>query len=255
VPELPDVEGFRRTFARHAEGKRVHGVRAVDRGMLRTSSPAGLGRALSGRRFASPRRHGKLLIMPTDGPALLLHFGMTGAFVWSGDDHRHDRLVLEFDDGDLHFRNMRRLGGIWLAKDDRELARIEGGLGPDWLDVSRSDLDERLAKRRGSIKATLMDQSFAAGLGNLTADESLWQARIDPRRRVPSLDEGQRDVLYRKIQKVLRDSLPYGHVPGKRSWLTGARDRRDATCPRCGSRLRRVKVSGRTTVFCPDEQG
>jgi formamidopyrimidine-DNA glycosylase len=255
VPELPDVEGFRRTFARHAEGKRVQGVRAVDRGMLRTSSPAGLGRALSGRRFASPRRHGKLLILPTDGPTLLLHFGMTGAFVWSGDDHRHDRLVLEFDDGSLHFRNMRRLGGIWLAKDDRELARIEDGLGPDWLDISRSDLDERLAKRRGSIKATLMDQSFAAGLGNLTADESLWQARIDPRRRVPSLDEGQRDVLYRKIHKVLRDSLPYGHVPGKRTWLTGARDRPDATCPRCGSRLRRVKVSGRTTVFCPDEQG
>jgi formamidopyrimidine-DNA glycosylase len=97
-------------------GKRVHGVRAIDRGMLRNSSPTGLGRALSGRRFASARRHGKLLVCPTDGPALLLHFGMTGTFVWSGNDHRHDRLVLELDDGDLHYRNMRRLGGIWLAK-------------------------------------------------------------------------------------------------------------------------------------------
>jgi formamidopyrimidine-DNA glycosylase len=115
VPELPDVEGFRRTFALCAEGKRVHGVRAQ-------LKPAGLGRALGGRRFASARRHGKLLVCPTDGPALLLHFGMTGSFVWSGNDHRHDRLVLELDDGDLHYRNMRRLGGIWLAKSDRELA-------------------------------------------------------------------------------------------------------------------------------------
>jgi formamidopyrimidine-DNA glycosylase len=254
VPELPDVEGFRRTFARHAEGKRVHGLREVDRGMLRNSSPAGLGRALSGRRFASPRRHGKLLVCPTDGSSLLLHFGMTGAFVWCGEDHRHDRLVIELDDGDLHYRNMRRLGGIWLAKSDRELARIEGGLGPDWLDLSRSDFDELFAKRRGSIKATLMDQSLAAGLGNLTADESLWQARIDPRRPVASLDEGERDMVYRKIEKVLRDSLPYGLVPAKRTWLSGARDRHDATCPRCGTRLRRVRIGGRTTVFCPEEQ-
>jgi formamidopyrimidine-DNA glycosylase len=254
MPELPDVEGFRRTFARRADGKSVGGVRAVDRGMLRNTTPAGLGRALSGRRFTSPRRHGKLLICPTDGPALLLHFGMTGTLVWSGDDHRHDRLVLELDDGDLHFRDMRRLGGIWLAGDDRELARIEGRLGPDWLDVSRSEFDDLLAKRRGSIKATLMDQSFAAGLGNLTADESLWQARIDPRRRVATLGERERDVLHRRIQKVLRDSVPHGLVPGKRTWLTGARDRREGTCPRCGARLERVKVGGRTTVFCPDEQ-
>ena len=99
-----------------------------------------------------------------------------------------------------------------------------------------------------------MDQRFAAGLGNLTADESLWQARIDPRRAVSSLDEGERDVLYRKIQKVLRDSLPYGLVPSKRTWLTGARGRRDATCPRCGTGLRRLKIGGRTTVVCPEEQ-
>jgi formamidopyrimidine-DNA glycosylase len=162
--------------------------------------------------------------------------------------------VLEMDDGDLHYRNMRRLGGIWLAKSDRELGRIEGRLGPDWLDVSRSDFDDLLARRRGSIKATLMDQGFAAGLGNLTADESLWQARIDPRRPVASLDKRERDVVYRKIEKVLRDSLPYGLVPAKRTWLTGARDRRNATCPRCGAHLRRVKIGGRTTVFCPAEQ-
>jgi formamidopyrimidine-DNA glycosylase len=99
-----------------------------------------------------------------------------------------------------------------------------------------------------------MDQSLAAGLGNLTADESLWQARIDPSRSVASLDERKRGVLYRKIQKVLRDSLPYELVPSKRTWLTGARDRRNATCPRCGTRLRRIKIGGRTTVFCPDEQ-
>jgi formamidopyrimidine-DNA glycosylase len=254
VPELPDVEGFRRTFARHAAGKRIRAVHGVDRGLLRSSSPSGLGRALGGRRFGSPRRHGKLLICPTDGPALVLHFGMTGGLVWSREGHPHDRLVLELDDGELRYRNMRRFGGIWLAKDERELEDIEGRLGPDWLDVSRERFEELLSGRRGSLKAALMDQKLAAGLGNLTADEALWQARIDPRRPVSSLDARERGVLYRKIQKVLRDSLPYGLVPGKPTWLTGKRDRRDARCPRCHAPLGRVKVGGRTTVFCPREQ-
>jgi formamidopyrimidine-DNA glycosylase len=254
VPELPDVEGFRRTFARHAVGKRVRGVHDVDRGLLRSSSPAGLGRALHGRRFGKPRRHGKLLIGPTDGLALILHFGMTGGLVWSRERHRHDRLVLEFADGELRYRNMRRFGGIWLAKDEAELERVEGRLGPDWLDVSREDFHELLAGRRRSIKAALMDQSLAAGLGNLTADEALWQARLDPRRPVSSLSERERRSLYRTIQKVLRDSLPYGCVPGKRTWLTGTRDRVDAPCPRCGGPLERMRIGGRTTVFCAREQ-
>jgi formamidopyrimidine-DNA glycosylase len=257
VPEFPDVEGFRRVFATHAAGKRVRGVHRIDRSMLRNVSAAGLARALEGKQFTAPRRHGKLLICPTDGPTLVFHFGMTGGLVWSGEEprrHHHDRLVLELDDGELRYRNMRKFGGVWLAQDAGELEWIAGHLGPDWLDVSRERLDELLATRRGSIKAALMDQRLAAGLGNLTADEALWQARIDPRRRVPSLDDDERDVLYRRIQKVLRDSVPYGYVPGKSTWLTGARGRRGGSCPRCGARLERVTLAGRTTVFCPDEQ-
>jgi formamidopyrimidine-DNA glycosylase len=98
-----------------------------------------------------------------------------------------------------------------------------------------------------------MDQSFAAGLGNLTADESLWQARIDPRRPVSSLDQRERDVLYRKIRKVLRDSLPYGLVPSKRTWLTGSRDRRDAL-PALRHRPPAPEDRRPNTVFCPREQ-
>jgi formamidopyrimidine-DNA glycosylase len=137
LPELPDVEGFRRTFARHAAGKRVRGIHSVDASMLRTTSPQGLGRALKGRRFRRPRRRGKLLICGTDGPTLLLHFGMTGSLEWSDRPHPHDRLVLAVEGGELRYRNMRRFGGIWLAHDEQELGRIVGRLGPDWLDVSR----------------------------------------------------------------------------------------------------------------------
>lgn len=254
MPELPDVEGFRRTFARYATGRPVRGVRAVDASMLRETSPQGLGRSLRGRRFSKPERHGKLLLCRTGGPTLVLHFGMTGTLVWNGEPNPHDRLVLEFADGALHYRAMRRLGGIWLARDGDELERIVGRLGPDWLDVDRGRLDELFEGRRGGIKAALMDQELAAGLGNLTADEALWRARIHPRTPVASLGKGDRDRLHRAIRKVLRDSLPHGQVPTGRSWLTGARDREDARCPRCGAALERITVGGRTTVLCPDEQ-
>lgn len=257
MPELPDVEGFRRTFAEFATGKTVRAVRWIDSSMLRNTSAARLAGALKDARFSEPQRHGKLLICFTGGPAtLLFHFGMTGTFVWceGGHRHPHDRLALEFGDGQLRYRNMRKFGGVWLARSAADLGRIRGRLGPDWESVSRSEFDSLLEGRRASVKAVLLDQSVAAGLGNLTADESLWQARIDPARSASSLDAGERTALYRKIQKVLRDSIPYGLVPTKRSWLTGARAGKPAVCPRCGERLLRRQVAGRTTYSCPREQ-
>jgi formamidopyrimidine-DNA glycosylase len=254
LPELPDVEGFRRAFAEHAAGRTVREVTSVDSSMLRDIEPVALADALRGRRFDEPDRVGKLLICGTDGPTLLLHFGMTGSLQWEQQPHPHDRLVLRLDKGELHYRNMRKFGGIWLALDQAELDRVVGRLGPDWLKVSRRRFEDLLDQRRRAIKGALMDQEIAAGLGNLTADEALWQARIDPRRPVASLGTRERDVLYRKIHKVLRESIPYGRVPGKRTWLTAARERGQGTCPRCGTPLRRVTIAGRTTIFCPTEQ-
>lgn len=141
---------------------------------------------------------------------------MGGDLHWNEDEHPHDRLLLELEGGTLAYRNMRKFGGVWLARDRRKLGGLVGSLGPDWLDISRHAFDELLARRRGSVKAALMDQRLAAGLGNLTADEALWQAGIDPARPVSSLSDSERDTRFRKIDTVLRDSLPYGLVPSKR---------------------------------------
>lgn len=252
MPELPDVDGYRRFFKRHAAGKKIKAVSA-QRDILRNASPQGLGRALRNRRFSEPVRHGKWLRCPTDGPVLLLHFGMTGDLIWSGDEsarHEHDRLFIEVTGGELRYRNMRKLGGVWLAHDDQEAEGVIGPIGPDAYDISKRDFLQSLDGRRGSIKATLMNQKFVAGLGNLTADEMLWQARIAPARSVGSLDDEERDLLYRKVRKVLKDSIRVGCVPAKRTWLTGERDRDDPSCPRCHKRLRRTRVGGRTTFWC-----
>jgi formamidopyrimidine-DNA glycosylase len=255
VPELPDVEQFRRFFRVHATGRTVATV-VADPTILRNTTSRTLGAALRARTFLEPARHGKWLIGWTDGPALLLHFGMTGDLVWSGDEparHWHDRLVLAFrGGGELRYRNMRKLGGAWLAHDESEVGRILGALGPDALGLGRRAFLERVGTRRGQVKAALMDQSFVAGVGNLIADEVLWQARLHPKRRIESLSADERATLFGRLRSVLREAVDrYDDVGRKRPWLSHVRGRPGAVCPRCGTPLARTVAAGRTTYFCP----
>jgi formamidopyrimidine-DNA glycosylase len=256
VPELPDVEAYRRFFGRYAAGRTVRAVEA-DPTIVRGTDPAALDRALRGQRFAEPERHGKWMIGWTGGPALLLHFGMTGRLVWSGLEptrHRHDRLVLSFGDGEeLRYRNMRKLGGVWLAHGPEEVSALLGTLGPDALEVSRREFLRRLERRRGGVKAALLDQTLVAGVGNLIADEALWQAGIHPRRTIESMGPDERAGLYRAMHSVLRQAVatPDDYIPRKRSWLLHVRGEPGARCPRCRTPLARTVAGGRTTYFCP----
>src|SRR5262245_50111367 len=143
MPELPDVEGFRRFFEEHAAGKRVRTVRG-DPAIVRNASPRAIDRALKGRSFITTERIGKWLICRAEGPAVLFHFGMTGDFLWNDDAHPHDRLVISFDDGELRYRDMRKFGGVWLARDERGVHALTGHLGPDALSVTRRTLDDVL---------------------------------------------------------------------------------------------------------------
>jgi formamidopyrimidine-DNA glycosylase len=254
MPELPDVEGFRRELARHAEGKLVEAVHVLDRSLLRNATPPALGRALEGRRFRAPRRHGKWLLAPVDGATVLMHFGMTGSLDWmpSGSErHPHDRVVFECVGGELRYRNMRKFGGVWLAREEDERERITGPLGPDAAELSRADLHALLARRRGGVKAALMDQRLLAGIGNLLSDEILWRARVNPRTPVSSLSRARKDALHEALRETLRGSIRSGRVPHGPSWLTAVRDEPGASCPRCGVSLRRATVAGRTACWCP----
>ncbi|MFY9588290.1 MAG: DNA-formamidopyrimidine glycosylase family protein [Actinomycetota bacterium] len=248
MPELPDVEGFRRFFEKHATAKPIRRVRG-DPAIVRNASPRSIDRAIAGRTFETPDRIGKWLICRVAGPAVLFHFGMTGDFLWDGgEEHPHDRLVIVFDDGELRYRDMRKFGGVWLARDEGGVQELTGYLGPDALAVTRAMLDNVLDHRAG-LKAVLMEQRNIAGLGNLLVDETLWRARIAPTRTASALSTKQRDSLYRAMRHVLIAWCRDGFVPGARSWLTGHRTR-GGRCPRCKTKLTRATVAGRTTYWC-----
>src|SRR3954470_17791966 len=251
MPELPDVEGFRRELAAKLPGRRVRHVEVRDAGVLRNTTGRALARNLEKHTFRNPRRHGKWLILPTDGPTLLIHSGMTGQPYYASDgaDERgYERLVISLDCGELRYADLRKLRGIWLAAGDDDTAKVMGPQGPDALGLGLPAFRSALPGRRGTLKPTLMDQSVIAGLGNLLVDEICWRARLHPLRPIGSLDAGDVRTLHSATKRVLRTAVPHGCVPSLPRWLTRARDGPDPACPRCGTRLMRGRIGGRTSL-------
>lgn len=255
MPELADVEGFRRVASRRA-GRRIGSVSVPEPVVLRNTSPQGLGRALKGRVLGKPRRHGKWLLLPVEGRLLAMHFGMTGELLWIARPERHprestDAVVLGLDGGELRYRTRRKLGGVWLARDEDELRSITGRLGPDAAALDRRRFVELLASRTGQLKPALMDQHLLAGLGNELSDEILWRARLHPRTPLPRLSRRQLDRLHEALQQVLAVAVRAGRLPDEHGWLAAERGVPEPLCPRCGHALARGPVGGRTSYWCP----
>jgi formamidopyrimidine-DNA glycosylase len=254
VPELPDVEGFRRELAETLPGRRIRRIDVRDAGVLRNTTASTFSRNLVGHRFETPGRHGKWLKLPTDGPILLVHSGMTGDPYYAdagADEKGYERLVFRLDRGELRYADLRKRRGVWLAADENDVARVTGPRGPDALGVDLRAFTDALRGRRGRLKPTLMDQSVIAGLGNLLTDEICWQARVHPSRPLGSLGDDDIRRLHKTMKRVLRTSSRHGRVPGLPRWLTRVRDDPDPSCPRCGTRLARGRIGGRTSIWCP----
>lgn len=253
MPELPDVAGFRRLLGAHLAGKRVKSVVVRNPIVVRNRPVEEFVRSLEGQRFEQPVRHGKWLLADTQGPTLLLHFGMTGRLRWDPPETaamRSDRVDLSLENGKLVFQDQRNLGGMWLTETCDEARQVIGDLGPDALKLTTQELEERFAGSR-MVKLLLMDQSVLAGLGNMLSDEVLWRARIHPSRRFDDLDPDKVKALTRSLHLVLKDSVRAGEIPRQPTWLASQRSQANPQCPRCGTDLRTNRIASRTAYWCP----
>jgi formamidopyrimidine-DNA glycosylase len=258
VPELAEVEAYRR-MAAGALGRPILGVRVPDPWYLKRGLTARTARsALVGRSFTAARRIGKLLLLDTDGgPTVGLRFGMTGrlvldgvpgveALLYSSNEARSgwDRFVIRLERGTLAVRDPRRLGGVELDPDEHRL-------GPDALAICAAQLRRALAGSGTPLKARLMDQARVAGVGNLTADEILWRAGLDPARPAGSLSAGEVQRLARQLRAGVADLIRRG---GSHTGDLMPARAAGGRCPRDGTQLVRRTVGGRTTWSCPAHQ-
>jgi len=265
MPELPDVEIFRQRLDGHARRRTISEAHVLDERLLDGVSPKRLSRALEGRRIVATTRHGKyLLVELDDGLRLVLHFGMTGEIVPVGREAEVPPLAalhLVFDDGTaLAVTSRRRLGRIALAGEASAFARTHD-LGPDALDpvLDARTFQAALGSPRGAIKSALMDQSKLAGIGNIYADEILYQAGLRPNARIGDLSDQQLACLFQIMRRVLHEAVDRGVLAEgmegspPTDWLLTHRAKNER-CPRCGTAFQTSKVGGRTGYFCPSCQ-
>ena len=248
MPELPEAERARRQIDR-VVGREIVAVDDRDTYVCRPHAPGEIASALVGRRLTSAHRRGKFLWAETDdgGPDLGLHLGMAGRIAVDEPPapNSWDRFVLEFADGGrMALRDKRRLGRALIEPDFSHV-------GPDAAEVSRDVFRARVGRGGIALKAKLLDQGAIAGVGNLLADETLWRARLSPRRVAGELTVEELDRVRRELRAAVRDAIRQGGVHTGR--LIPHRVRGGA-CPRCGAPLERATIGGRTTYWCPREQ-
>jgi formamidopyrimidine-DNA glycosylase len=268
MPELPEVETIRRDLEPLLVGHRIEAV-TIHPGAERlavTHTPRELERQLSGRRVEYLGRRGKYLLAGLDdGRTWVLHLRMTGSLVHGPDEatpDRFERARVLLDDGtSLRFNDVRKFGTWHLVEQPAEaMPRV----GPDALsdEFSVAHLRQALSRRTVAVKSALLDQKVAAGVGNIYADEACWIAGIDPRTSCDRIGPRRTARLHAAVRQTLQDSL------GDRgSSFSDYRDglggegmhhvhvhvfRRDGeACDRCGTTIRKIRLGGRGTHYCP----
>ncbi|WP_299838700.1 DNA-formamidopyrimidine glycosylase family protein [uncultured Jannaschia sp.] len=258
MPELPEVETFRRRIDAGALNRTVAEIRPGN-DITHVELPDAAARArFEGHQFTQTRRHGKYIFVGSaSGPWLNLHMGMSGSVrVYDTEDGDPDyaRLVVIFEgDRRMAFRDPRKFGWVRVVENpDAEIARLE--LGPDALEIDASQFADRI-EGRGAIKSALIDQAKLAGIGNLWADETLYQTGIHPDTRAGDLSGKQRGDLHRTFGRILKAvcdvDAHYADLPDP--WLIHRR-KTGHECGRCGGTIESRKVGGRTSFYCPDHQ-
>jgi len=258
MPELPDVAVFERYLDSTSLHQEIDSVNVTDRDVLQDVSARRLSSAVASRQFTSTLRHGKHLFVKLGGGGLWLelHFGMTGEpkYCKSEDEPpEYARVILHFANGfQLAYVTRRKLGHVSLVGAPDELI-AELDLGPDALrDGCRFEVFRKaLGGGRGTIKSALMAQDKLAGIGNVYSDEILYHAHIHPKTPVARLNDKDVGKLHRSMIKVLETAIErkadVRQMP--RTWLLPHR-KEGRPCPRCGAKLKTLKVSGRTAYVC-----
>ncbi len=267
MPELPEVETTRRGLLPHLVGRRIRGL-VVRNPNLRWPVPADLSRRLCGEEVLDLRRRGKYLVFDCRRGHLLVHLGMSGrlTLVADGEPARaHDHVDVRFEGGrSLRLTDPRRFGAmLWIRgrAEDHVLLR---GLGLEPLEDAFDGcaLHAKARGRRVAVKQFLMDSRVVAGVGNIYANEALFEAGIHPLRSAGRLSRRRCDRLAASVRSTLQRALAAGGTtlrdfasaegrPGHFGRQCAVYGRAGEPCRACSTPIRAVRQGQRATYYCP----
>ncbi len=259
MPELPEVNTFKKYFDASALQTIISKVVVHDDKIIRNISGRNFAKKLKGRTFINSDRHGKYLFANLDNShSVLLHFGMTGDLVYyhaPEDRPRFERFVFHFQDGGkLAFDCPRKFARILYLEDSARYL-TELGLGPDALKIDKNTFIATAQNKKTTIKGFLLNQNNLAGVGNLYADEICYQARIHPASRVHCLSLAHLRSIFNLMQEILQkavDRKPY-YKDYPEDWFWQWRQE-GFPAPKGKGEVVKTKVAGRTTYYCSNWQ-
>ncbi len=272
MPELPEVETILRSLRPELEGQGIHRVTISRSSLIKQPSPEEFAARLNGQKIQSLKRRGKYLLLEiSSNSILIIHLGMTGQLTCkppSAPLLKHTHVIWELNNGrELRYTDIRRFGKIILT-DPAGLKQVSGlkDLGAEPLEKSFTPavLQEGLKGKKGKIKALLLDQHIVAGLGNIYTDEALFLAQINPQRSGDSLGASEIEALTQAIRSVLQAGIDHngtsiqnyvdgqGNLGSNQEYLQAYGQK---ICSRCGQKIAKIKISGRSTFYCPNCQG
>lgn len=284
MPELPEVETIRIGLQKTLQGHTISSV-AVREKKLLSGNPT----QLNGQKVVEVSRRAKILIFRLSHSYLLVHLKMTGQliFVPKGATeqemvigghpdpayslalpHKHSHVIIEFDHGTLYFNDLRKFGWMKIIESIEQIEPHVHALGPeyDWPEFTLEYFTKKIASKKTiTIKQLLLDQTIVAGLGNIYADETLFLSKIHPQTRAIELKPNEIQTIYKNIPIVLAKALHHGgtssqhyrQADGKMGTYLAVANvykREGLPCHVCNTPIQRIKISGRSSHFCPSCQ-
>lgn len=280
MPELPEVETIRRGLEKAIVGQRITDVQ-VSVPKLFIGNP----KELIGQKVIATKRRAKVFVIQLQTCYLLVHLKMTGQLIYiptKGETvigghpdklyplqlpHKFTHIILTLEHGVLYFNDLRKFGWMKIIHSQSELKQHFADLGPEYTSpqFTLDYLVTKLARKNITIKQALLDQALVAGVGNIYADETLFASKINPKRTASSLTKAEISRIFTNIPKVFNLSLQHGGTSSQHYRQLDGRmgtfldianvyKREGLPCRVCGTPIKRIKISGRSSHFCPNCQ-
>jgi len=268
MPELPEVQTIVQNLSSKLKGLEISSVRIIYPPVLRNKKPF-LINDLKGKKVIGVRRRGKMLLIDFErNLSLLIHLKMTGQLLFypggkPWDKHTHFILSFKDENNELRFRDVRKFGFISCIRNlDISCADELKNLGPEPLEIDFPFFKKLFQGRKARLKSLLLNQNFIAGIGNIYADEILFQAKLHPLTPASHLGDDDLKRLLKAMRGVLRKAIihkgssirSFTNAEGKRGEFQNYHQvygRESQSCFICGERIKRLRLGGRSSFFCP----